>query len=66
MEVIGHDGIGTDINRQHRRQRFYSIKDPLFAMVKILASKPITSAQEGSAYTAGDAVGNGLGALVPP
>jgi hypothetical protein len=56
MKVVGHDGIGTDINGKDGGQLFNPIQDILFAMVEALSSGPIKTKEKSTANTARDAV----------
>lgn len=49
--VIAHNGIGTQINGEHRAQEFDSVDDPLAAVFKIKTGERISAAQIGAPYT---------------
>ena len=55
-DVVIHDGIGTQINREHLTEQFDAVDDPLAAVFEVKAGVGILATQKFAPHTSGDAV----------
>jgi hypothetical protein len=56
MVVIGHDGVGADIDGEYIRQLLQPGDYPLLTVLVVLSGYGILSPEEGATYTTADAV----------
>ena len=54
--VIVHDGIGTQIDREHPTEQFDAVDDPLATVLEVKIGVGILATQECTPHTSGDAV----------
>jgi hypothetical protein len=54
--VVGHNGIGADIERIHFNQRHHALLNPATAVFVVVAGVLITASKEGAAHAPGGAV----------
>ena len=69
MEMVAHQSVSTDIDREAAGEFLQTLSDPRLAVIEVVAGERIVTAQEGPAHDAADAVivrgGGDIDELVP-
>jgi hypothetical protein len=58
MQVVGHDGVGMDLDREDLGELAEPLTDPLPSMLEIFPGVAVIPAEEGAPYATGDTVEN--------